>query len=57
MKKPNTIKTTYWIEHRTYMSCSNCDEPWDYEKNQTEAFKFCPNCGAKMGKKPKDEKA
>lgn len=37
-----------WIEERTYMECTNCNDVWHYEANQTERFKFCPNCGAKM---------
>lgn len=41
-------KTGYWIEERTYMECPDCHEIWHYEENQTERFKCCPNCGAKM---------
>lgn len=38
-------KTGHWIEERTYMECPNCHDVWHYEENQTERFKFCPNCG------------
>ena len=38
----------HWIEERTYMQCLNCHDIWHYEENQTERFKFCPHCGAKM---------
>ena len=34
-----------WIEERTFMECPNCHDIWHYEKNQTERFNFCPNCG------------
>ena len=40
-----------WIEERTYMECPKCHDIWHYEENQTERFKFCPNCGAKMEEK------
>lgn len=41
-------KTGKWIEERTYMECPICHDVWHYEKNQTERFKYCPQCGAKM---------
>lgn len=41
-------KVGHWIEERTYMECPNCHDIWHYEENQTERFKYCPTCGAKM---------
>ena len=41
-------KTGHWIEERTYMECPKCHDIWHYEKNQTERFRCCPNCGVKM---------
>ena len=37
-----------WIEHRTYLQCPHCHDIWHYEENQTERFKYCPNCGEKV---------
>ena len=45
-------KVGHWIEERTYMECPKCHDIWHYEENQTERFKCCPNCGAKMQASP-----
>ena len=38
----------------TYIVCSACKEPFDFYANDTERFKYCPNCGAKMDESEKD---
>lgn len=39
--------------------CSVChssfDEDWSYDHNKFRPFKFCPNCGARMGKEDEHE--
>ena len=45
-------KVGHWIKERTYMECPKCHDIWHYEENQTERFKCCPNCGAKMQASP-----
>lgn len=52
MALPSVIpqqRTGRWIEERTYMKCPNCHDIWHYEENQTERFKYCPNCGSYNG--------
>lgn len=31
-----------------HIVCSNCKSVWNIIDNDTERFKHCPNCGAKM---------
>lgn len=31
-----------------HIVCSNCKKVWSIIDNDTERFKHCPNCGAKM---------
>ena len=31
-----------------HIVCSNCKSVWSIIDNDTERFKHCPNCGAKM---------
>lgn len=38
-----------WIEViNSDIECSVCGERWDLCDNDTERFKYCPNCGARM---------
>lgn len=37
-----------WLDNEDYMFCSCCGVQWNYCDNDTQCFKFCPNCGAKM---------
>ena len=37
-----------WMDNEDYMFCSCCGVQWYYFDNETKAFKYCPNCGAKM---------
>ena len=42
-----------WIEtHEVfdYIACSECGKKWCIEDNDTEAFRYCPNCGARNEK-------
>lgn len=37
-----------WLDNEDYMFCSVYGMQWYYCDNETQDFKFCPNCGAKM---------
>ncbi len=37
-----------WKKYQRYVICPNCDAGWPYYKNDTDRFRYCPNCGAKM---------
>ena len=37
-----------WEKYARYMICSECDIGFCYYKNETDRFRYCPNCGAKM---------
>lgn len=37
-----------WEKYQRFVICSNCDTGWPYYKNDTDRFRYCPNCGAKM---------
>lgn len=50
-------KTGHWIKYgiprcgEQHYKCTNCDEYFNfglYSDYYKKAFKFCPNCGAKM---------
>ena len=48
-----------WIESHEvfdYITCSECLKTWCVEDNDTETFKYCPRCGAKMDKELEQEK-
>lgn len=39
-----------WIDYvNSHCECSVCHTEFNYFDNCTEDFRFCPNCGAKMG--------
>lgn len=38
-----------------YITCSECGMKWCIEDNDTETFKYCPNCGAKMDEEKTDD--
>ena len=37
-----------WNAGGDYMFCSKCEMQWNYCDNDTQDFRYCPNCGAKM---------
>lgn len=37
-----------WLDNMDYMFCSKCGMQWNYCDNDTQDFKHCPNCVAKM---------
>ena len=37
-----------WNGDDDYMFCSKCGMQWNYCDNDTQDFRYCPNCGAKM---------
>lgn len=37
-----------WLDNMDYMFCSKCGMRWNYCDNDTQDFKYCPNCVAKM---------
>lgn len=37
-----------WIEDGDYIICPACRKRWNIMDNDTETFRRCPNCGAKM---------
>ena len=37
-----------WDKYARYTICSVCDIGFCYYKNETDRFRYCPNCGAKM---------
>ena len=39
-----------WIEDFNDVICTVCREYFDMFGNDTDRFKYCPNCGAKMDK-------
>lgn len=42
-------KTGEWIEYdNSHCECPFCHAEFSYFQNETERFKCCPNCGAKM---------
>lgn len=45
-----------WFDDYYVMFCSECGKQWSYFDNDTQDFKHCPNCGAKMGGERKDLK-
>lgn len=47
------LRTMAWIEHLYEMVCTDCGSKWSYCDNDTERFKYCPNCGANC--QPKGE--
>ena len=56
------VRHGYWIEQENwalddyYYTCSACGE--DYNTiDGTPDYNFCPNCGAKMDEKERDENA
>ena len=48
-----------WIQiSRTTYECSNCKVWWSWDGTQEESgMFFCPNCGADMREKEKDERS
>lgn len=53
------VRHGHWIEHpfsavfekvhsKDQIVCSCCEEAFNAFFNETERFKYCPNCGAKM---------
>ena len=60
--KVSPVRHGYWIEQENwasddyYYTCSACRE--DYNTiDGTPDYNFCPNCGAKMDEKERDENA
>ena len=37
-----------WNNDEDYMFCSKCGMQWNYCDNDTQDFRYFPNCGAKM---------
>ena len=37
-----------WIKHNRYVECLLCHRTWNSDYNDTYAFNYCPNCGARM---------
>lgn len=36
-----------WIDYvNSHCTCTACGSEWSYFENETERFKYCPNCGA-----------
>ena len=46
--KKDAVKHGNWIEYPNDVTCSVCGAEWYYNDYCYEAFKYCPNCGAKM---------
>lgn len=44
------IRYGEWIEDSDDVICTVCHEDFNMFDNDTERFKYCPNCGAKMDK-------
>lgn len=42
------VKRGRWEKYARYMICSECDIGFCYYKNETDRFRYCPNCGARM---------
>lgn len=42
------VKHGRWEKYARCMICSECDIGFCYYKNETDRFRCCPNCGAKM---------
>ncbi len=39
-----------WIDTSTKRECSLCGTAWRWSDNEADRFRYCPNCGARMGK-------
>lgn len=37
-----------WIKHDNSCECPLCHTEWSYFDNESEWFKYCPNCGVRM---------
>ena len=49
------VKHGEWIDDYYDMLCSECGKQWSYFDNDTQDFKHCPNCGAKMDGKRREK--
>lgn len=39
-----------WIDVvNSHCKCPCCGDEWSYFENETERFKYCPNCGTELG--------
>lgn len=59
------VRHGHWIEHpfsavfekvhsKDQIVCSCCEEAFNAFFNETERFKYCPNCGAKMDERKEE---
>jgi hypothetical protein len=42
---PEWVYTTVPTKNGIYVKCPHCDELFACRRNETDRFKFCPNCG------------
>lgn len=51
------VKRGKWLENKEnpFCECSVCGKRWHYFYNDTENFKFCPDCGAEMRNEEADD--
>lgn len=48
--KPKWVYTTVPMRNGIHVKCPHCGELFACNRNETDKFKFCPNCGRPAAK-------
>ena len=49
MELPKAFEAKWIDVVNSHCKCPCCGDEWSYFENETERFKYCPNCGTELG--------